>query len=57
MDKQEWDDAGIELVAQDWKCATYKQHKYNWTPNLSILDSIFYQGWEATQKLVSAGNN
>lgn len=57
MDKQEWSDAGIELVAQDWKCATYKQHKYNWTPNLSVLDSIFYQGWEATRKLISAGNN
>ena len=57
MDKQEWADAGIELVVQDWTCAPYKQHKHNWTPNLSILDSVFYQGWEATQKLVSAGNN
>jgi len=57
MDKQEWADAGVELVVQDWTCAPYKQHKYNWTPNLSVLDSIFYQGWEATQKLVSSGNN
>ncbi len=57
MDKQEWADAGIELVPQDWTCAPYKQHKYNWTPNLSVLDSIFYQGWEATRELISAGNN
>jgi hypothetical protein len=57
MDKQEWADAGIELVVQDWTCAPYKQHKYNWTPNLSVLDSIFYQGWEATRKTISAGNN
>jgi hypothetical protein len=57
MDFQEWADAGVELVAQDWKCATYKQHKYNWTPNLSVLDSIFYQGWEATREIITSGND
>jgi hypothetical protein len=57
MNHQEWADAGIKLVAQDWKCATYKQHKYNWTPNLSVLDSIFYQGWEATRNLISTNND
>ena len=56
MDFQEWQEAGIELVAQDWKCATYPQHKRTWYPNLSVLDSIFYQGWEATRHLVSTGN-
>ena len=56
MNREEWADAGIELVVQDWNCAPYKQHKYNWTPNLSVLDSIFYQGWEATRNLISTGN-
>jgi hypothetical protein len=56
MDRQEWADAGVELVVQDWTCAPYKQHKYNWTPNLSVLDSIFYQGWEATRNLITTGN-
>ncbi len=57
MDKQEWKDAGIELVLQDWTCATYQQHKKTWYPNLSVLDSIFYQGFEATRNLISTGNN
>jgi len=56
MNHQEWADAGIELVAQDWKCATYPQHKKTWYPNLSVLDSIFYQGFEATRKLITTGN-
>jgi len=57
MDKQEWKEAGIELVLQDWTCATYPQHKKTWYPNLSVLDSIFYQGFEATRNLISTGNN
>lgn len=56
MNHQEWADAGIELVAQDWKCATYPQHKKTWYPNLSVLDSIFYQGFEATRELITTGN-
>ncbi len=56
MNRQEWHEAGIELVVQDWTCTPYKQHKYNWTSNLSVLDSIFYQGWETTRNLITTNH-
>lgn len=55
MDREEWHNAGVELMVQDWTCAQYQQHGKEWTPNLSVIDSIFYNDMSGTRLLVSTG--
>lgn len=41
LDEKAFQDAGVEIVAQDWSCREYKQQGTGFIGNLSILDLIF----------------
>lgn len=45
----------INIKIQDWTPIKYKQHKNTWNPNLSILDSMLYNGAKKTRSLLING--
>ncbi len=41
LDKTVFEDSGIELMIQDFKCPVYRQRYEGFVPNLSVIDFMF----------------
>lgn len=57
LDLNKFKQNNIKLKIQDWRPIQYKQHKNTWNPNMSILDSVFYNGFKVTRNLLINGIN
>ena len=53
LDKKAFEDAGIKIEVQNWKCPEYEQGKFPFVPNLSIVDALFRHGPHKAKEIIS----
>ncbi len=51
LDLQQWSEAGVEVIAQNWNCPTYPQVFKQFQPNLSWWDAYAHLGADGLASL------